>query len=122
MGYYMSQLNGRFALASGSEAAALEAALPFWEYDRKCASLSELLENAGWDFSSPGELSFIGQKAGEDDALFAAIAPFVEAGSFIDMIGEDNAIWRWYFDGQELQEYRGEPAFPDCPAISDSPG
>lgn len=35
------------------------------------------------------------QKIGDEEILFAAIAPVVEDGSFIEVWGEDNAAWRW---------------------------
>lgn len=49
-------------------------------------------------------LYFNGEKHGDDDLLFKAIAPYVEAGSFIIMEGEDGAIWRWVFDGNICNE------------------
>src|SRR5690606_21320852 len=42
-------------------------------------------------------LRFRGERLGDDRVLFEAIAPFVEPGSFIEMVGEDGAIWRWTF-------------------------
>lgn len=49
-------------------------------------------------------IMFEGEKIGNDDILFGAIAPFVEAGSFIEMQGEDGAMWRWSFDGKTMTE------------------
>ena len=46
------------------------------------------------------DLSFDGEKLGEDDLLFDVISPYVKEGSYIVMQGEDNYTWRWYFDGQ----------------------
>lgn len=37
-------------------------------------------------------------KIGDEDRLFAAIAPAVNDGSFIDMKGEQQEEWRWAFD------------------------
>jgi len=34
-------------------------------------------------------------KIGDEETFFAAIAPVVEDGSFIDVRGEDDAEWRW---------------------------
>jgi len=48
------------------------------------------------DFTS---ITFKGQKAGDEEVLFQAIAPYVTAGSYIEFRGEDNARWRWVFDG-----------------------
>jgi len=49
---------------------------------------------------------FEGQKLGDDDVLFRAIAPYVKDGSYIELHGEDNAIWRWAFkNGRFLETY-----------------
>lgn len=50
------------------------------------------------------DIFFDGEKMGDDEALLKAIAPFVKAGSFIEMSGEDNAMWRWCFDGEKMVE------------------
>ena len=45
-----------------------------------------------------------GEKLGDDCQLFDAIAPYVEEGSYIEMMGEDGSIWRWAFDGKKMIE------------------
>jgi len=50
------------------------------------------------------DLEFLGEKLGDDEALFRAIAPHVEDGSYIVMRGEDNELWRWLFKGGEFLE------------------
>ena len=49
-------------------------------------------------------IMFEGEKMGDDTILLDAIAPFVEAGSYIEMQGEDGELWRWAFDGSKLIE------------------
>lgn len=49
-------------------------------------------------------LVFQGEKMGDEDILFAAIAPFVEPGSFIQMLGEEGERWRYCFDGQAMRQ------------------
>jgi hypothetical protein len=49
-------------------------------------------------------INFDGEKYGDDGILFNAIAPYVEAGSYIEMVGEDGAKWRWIFDGETCEE------------------
>lgn len=39
----------------------------------------------------------------EEEILFTALAPYVKAGSFIEIIGEDHETWRWVFDGVTYQ-------------------
>lgn len=53
-------------------------------------------------------LYFQGEKSGQDEYLFLAIAPYVKDGSYIAMRGEDGDIWRWYFDGQTCIEQTGK--------------
>ena len=43
------------------------------------------------------ELEFIGEKLGNDFEMFQSIAPYVQDGSYIWMIGEDGSQWRWVF-------------------------
>ena len=50
------------------------------------------------------DVNFEGEKIGDEAALFGAIAPFVEPGSYIEMHGEDGSIWRWIFDGKTCTE------------------
>lgn len=56
-------------------------------------------------------ITFCGEKLGDDMIFFEALAPFVEAGSFIDMEGEDGCLWRWAFDGKTLKEVAGRVVF-----------
>ena len=71
----------------------------------------EIEENESGDVIS---LNYTGEKLGDEQYLFGAIAPYVEKGSFIDMQGEDGAIWRWAFDGKELKEISGKVVYEEC--------
>ncbi|MFO7947247.1 MAG: hypothetical protein R6V19_10555 [Armatimonadota bacterium] len=74
-------------------------------------SLQEILRAWGWELGidTQGAASGIdgpaGDKVGDEKALFDAIAPFVEDGSYIQMIYDaDNTIWRWVFrDGRCIE-------------------
>jgi hypothetical protein len=49
------------------------------------------------------DLDFMGEKLGDEQILFDAIAPFVEAESYIIFAGENGEtgkVWRWRFDGK----------------------
>lgn len=50
------------------------------------------------------DISFDGEKMGDDRVLFDTIAPFVKEGSFIEMSGEDNDMWRWKFTNSICKE------------------
>ena len=49
-------------------------------------------------------ITFEAEKLGDEDRFFDAIAPFVRAGSYIEMLGEDGTRWRWVFDGRTCTE------------------
>ncbi len=49
------------------------------------------------------DIQFTGEKIGDDETLFNAIAPFVEKGSYIQMSGEDGESWRWVFNGKTCE-------------------
>jgi len=50
------------------------------------------------------DLYFVREKIGDEETLFQAIAPYVEAESYLEYRGEDGAIWRYYFDGTKMVE------------------
>lgn len=44
-----------------------------------------------------------------DEYLFAALAPYVTAGSYIEtQVGSPAAYYRWEFNGQSLMEFKGD--------------
>jgi len=59
------------------------------------------------------ELEFRGEKYGDEDLLFAAIAPFVEPNSEIRMAGEDGTLWRWLFADGKVQKEFGRLVFDE---------
>ena len=56
-------------------------------------------------------------KIGDEETFFAAIAPIVVSGSFIDCIGEDGERWRWLWENEKffsqevirVEIHHGEP-------------
>jgi hypothetical protein len=81
---------------------------------RSANTLEEALVAWGWrsyvddgaDIGDIDNLAFEGEKKGQDEILFAAIAPFVEEGSYVTMMGEDMDVWRWFFvDGKCFAQY-----------------
>lgn len=57
-------------------------------------------------------ISFEGENQdGTEHEMFNAIAPFVEPGSYIEMQGEDGAIWRWVFQDDTCIEKAAEIGF-----------
>ena len=57
------------------------------------------------------DINFSGEKLGDEDQLWSAIAPFVTAGSYIAMMGEDGSHWRWFFDGATATEHVGTVSY-----------
>ena len=134
MGYYMSNREADFKIKSENIPGALEAMRKLatqtnrgsggsWSSKGKTSSsfawvdtekfanaktLKDALHEWRWEVEFMAEdiitIYFEGEKLGDDSILFDALAPFVEPGSYIEMSGEDNAIWRWSFDGKTCVE------------------
>lgn len=71
---------------------------------KKADDFIAFLETAGWQDIEVEEGNIIGINAGEyyndeDFTLFKAIAPFVEAESYLDIETSDFQKFEWYFDG-----------------------
>jgi len=78
--------------------------------DNNFEKITDIVEMFGewrWRIEKDGEnykiVSFTGEKAGDDDVLFKAIAPYMNDG-FIQMRGEDDEGWKWIFENGELIE------------------
>jgi hypothetical protein len=75
-----------------NQAKSLEEALSIWRY---CPEVDQEDNIISVDFD--------GEKIGQEDEMFKVIAPFVEDGSYIEMQGEDGAMWRWVFKNGEMR-------------------
>ena len=53
------------------------------------------------------------EKSGQDILLFEALAPFVKKDSYIEMDGEDGAVWRWIFDGNICKDVNAKFVFEE---------
>jgi len=80
--------------------------------DGKFKTLEDAIEE--WRYGCCGlddesiEISYFeGEKLGDDNMFMLAIAPFVEAGAYVNCQGEDGCLWRWAFDGKEMKELSG---------------
>lgn len=72
-------------------------------------TLAAAMEAIRWPVEHDDEgnitsIGFAGEKLGEDEHFFNAIAKFVNDGCFIEMSGEDGARWRWIFSGGKVIE------------------
>lgn len=117
MGYYMTQQDSKFIIESRNHKKALAAIKALIGKEtwgdhfawvdtsgfKKAKTLSAALAAWRWDAKMDEDYNIIGidfggEKLGDDEVLFRAIAPFVEPGSFIEMRGEDGCLWRWLFE------------------------
>ena len=48
-------------------------------------------------------VEFTGEKYGDEEIFFKALAPYVESGSYLCFKGEDGDTWRWEFNNGEVK-------------------
>jgi len=115
MGYYISITESKFSIRADQKEGALKAlralaSQPSYAWVEKDwaqrPTLAKTLEDWRWELleDESGNVTgicFTGQKQGDDAEMFNAIAPFVDPGSFIEVIGEDGYRWRWAFNKGE---------------------
>jgi hypothetical protein len=83
----------------------------------KAQTLFDAMEEWGYEIAPREDtedvdwIYFIGEKIGDEQYMFEAIAPFVEDGSWIQMSGEDGSIWRWVFRSGKCCDINGEVVF-----------
>lgn len=110
MSYTIHQTNSAFYISEENLTPAFTALKALCEdrnwYNglRKIRHLEDAVGRFGWnmEFDDDGNISdikLLRDYAENEQAMFSALAPYVKAGSFIQMSGEENEIWRWVFDG-----------------------
>ncbi len=119
MGYYISQRETEFGFKKNTESEAVLRSIQelcksntnfSWVNNKivlEAKTLQEALAEWRWSYGKPFQnypLEFTGEKIGDDITLFRVIAPYVKKGSFIEMVGEDGARWRWTFNGVTATE------------------
>lgn len=112
MGYCMHIQASDFTIRSAEVPGALKALCDSFDRMEQIATLEEALGEFDWEVCREvnGDITdilFEGYKYSEErEHALAVIAPFVESGSYIEMMGEDGAQWRWFFDcGQLLDQH-----------------
>lgn len=116
MGYNMHQVSSNFTIKAGNRTKAWNAVnilayLPKhiawvnkWSL-RNAGILPRATAEFGWHCQEDMEsgdivgIQFTSEKAGDEDLLFSVLAPYVESGSYIEMLGEDGEMWKWVFTG-----------------------
>lgn len=56
---------------------------------------------------------FSGEKWGDDESIFIALAPFIADEGSIEFTGEDDSKWRYYFKDGKLKEQYAETIWKD---------
>lgn len=120
MGYSIVQLETHFCIPADRQSGALSAIKSLqgretnkgggtphfsWidpEVFAGAMDLADVLSAWRWtpEFDESGDIvsiEFTGDKIGDEDILFGAIAPFVAAQSYIQVACDDGAVWRWLF-------------------------
>lgn len=76
------------------------------DYPSKCKDAADIFRELGFEIEQDGDgIKVIGydNKIGQEHLFFEAIGHLVEEGSYITWRGEDNDIWRWFFDGSRME-------------------
>ncbi len=139
MGYSMTQGNSVFTMKRQHHSVVLAAIKALagggphqgrysWveeDFATRYDDLHDMMEEWRWEleYDDNGDvdaIQFIGEKIGNDKTLFDAIAPFVESGSFIEMVGEDGTKWKWVFDGMTCKEVNVIDTFEDDETVSET--
>lgn len=127
MGYCIKMTDSNFSIKSENFAKALEALKGAFKEENMtisdasgkhfswvstkrvldCDTLEKALEEIRYlsVYDENGDicnLVFTGQKYGDEDVFFNALAPYVEAGSYLCFEGEDGDIWTWAFSGGKV--------------------
>lgn len=123
MGYYMYQNKCDFKIKRENIPKAFNALRTLfssdspptgWIYPKDVLAANtfeDAIGEARWDVYFEADhldivgIYFNGEKySGEEEIVLGAIAPYVEDGSYIEMNGEDGALWRWAFEDGECIE------------------
>jgi hypothetical protein len=86
------------------------------DYDKTVTTVYEVLDMLGFETEVLPEGTRIrayDSKTGQEDLFLAAIAEFIEPGSFIEWRGEDGAFWRNDFDGKTMRTLEGSISYSE---------
>jgi len=107
MGYGISFRDSSLAISKDNLGPALDALIAHDpEIFTGASDLSDALQSIDWELDYKHNwIGFTGDRYREShERAFAVIAPFVESGSYIEMVGQEGEIWRWVFDNGCLYE------------------
>lgn len=125
MGYGIRMHCMSFKIKDANKKAALQAIRSLWNKGRhdgrfswvsedfnEIGTLEKMLEEWRYEPTTDPEtgditkIDFIGEKYGDCEVMFKAIAPYVEAGSVLEYLGEDGDKWRYKFNGKTMEKVK----------------
>lgn len=124
MGYQANSVVSDFLIRHGEQEKLLVAAVHQYANDQftKITDAKDLFNSFGFSvsFNSSGDINDIGfeyQPYHQDSIyeLFRLISPYVLKGSYVTFVGDDDAFWSFYFDGQSFQKFNGKMVYPGMP-------
>ena len=114
MGYYINVRETYVTIKKENFEACRQALISLGDGDwveacTESQTLEEMLTEWRWkpEYDKDGDINnlyFESEKLGDEEKLFNALAPYIEADSYIEIGGEENAIWRYCFDGKTMYE------------------
>lgn len=74
-------------------------------------NFEDIMLECGWEVEEDedgnyNQIRFIGDKIYNNEEELRAIAPYVDSGSYIQMVGEDGDTWRYVFNNGTFNEVR----------------
>ena len=122
MGYYAHSWENDFLIRLDRIAPMIADIQSHYDSDTRIAKTTDLFEifiefgltieqNDNFDIDN---IYFEYQKFHSDDIeeFFSVIAQYVEQGSYITFLGEDDCLWAYYFDGLTWTDHKGQITFP----------
>ena len=117
MGNYMSQVSASFKIESSNFDKAFQAIKASSLDPCGGCNIQEALNEFSWatETDEAGDIFsifFEGEKYTDEDSLFETIAPFVEAGSYIE-VEHEYGMQKWIFDGKTVKIKEGRVVYDD---------
>jgi len=82
--------------------------------DERTGRLDQWLEHCDWLAELDDDYNLVGlgrereTLAGNEDAMFGVLAPFIDDGALVEFLGEDGKRWRYVFNGKTVAVQKGK--------------
>ena len=109
MGYYLDLIDYSVKIKASSFAPALDAVKKSFPKYEKLQAITNFPEAMSYlyynpEFDNDGNICgfiFEDEKPCDDHEFLCAVAPFVEKGSYIEVMGKNYTHWRWIFKNNQ---------------------